>query len=65
MERKAPDMIGEAALQSREKRSADVRANTCVKTLLLYRHNYESALKDYQAEMLYQNEQVVRRSTFT
>ena len=56
MERKAPDMIGEAALQSKEKRSADIRANTHVKTLLLYRQNYESALKDYQADMLYQNE---------
>ena len=28
MERKAPDMIGEAALKSRENRSADIKANT-------------------------------------
>ena len=65
MERKAPDMIGEAALKSRENRSADIKANTEVKALLLYRQNYESALKDYKSEMLYQNEQVVRRSAFT
>ena len=65
MERKAPDMIGEAALQTRENRSADIKANTSVKTLILYRQSYESALKDYKSDMLYQNEQVVRRSEFT
>jgi len=53
MERKAPDMIGEAALKSEEKRSADVLAITEVKAILLHRKNYESALKDYQSDMFY------------
>lgn len=65
MERKAPDMIGEAALKSEEKRSADVLAITEVKAILLHRKNYESALKDYQSDMFYQNECVVRCSAFT
>lgn len=52
MERKAPDMIGEAALKSNENRSADVLAITKVKAMLLHRKNYESALKDYQTKVL-------------
>ena len=53
MERKAPDLIGEAALKSREYRSADVLATTPVKVLLLHRKDYENALKDYQADVIF------------
>lgn len=40
MQRKGPDLIGENALKSNEARSADVVADTVVKSLLLYRHSY-------------------------
>ena len=55
MERKAPDLIGEAALKSKEYRSADVLAITPVKALLLHRKDYENALRDYQADVIFQN----------
>lgn len=51
MQRKAPDIIGENALKSNQLRSADVIAETKVKTIMLFRSGYETALSDYEYDL--------------
>ena len=63
-------LLGEAALKTRERRTADVVATVTklhgsnrigfVKALLLYKKDYELALNEYMAEKLRQNQNLIR-----
>jgi CRP-like cAMP-binding protein len=59
--RTAPDLIGETALKSKEKRTADVVAVTVVKTIMLHQKQFYNASDEFLYMKKRQSEELFKR----